>query len=45
MQDKTDAIYEIAIAERALRQCKWYEFIKKNVLKAYIDVLKFIHEI
>ena len=39
------AVYDLTVVERALRQCKWHEFGKKKVLRAHADLIKFIYEI
>ena len=39
------AVHDLNVVERALRQCKWHEYGKKKVLRAHADLIKFIHEI
>tara|TARA_R100001443_G_scaffold33361_1_gene47279 strand:- start:688 stop:951 length:264 start_codon:yes stop_codon:yes gene_type:complete len=40
MSDKDTWKNEIEIAHRQLRRCKWYQFLKKQELRAYIDIIK-----
>lgn len=44
-EEKQQGINELRVVNRALRRCKWYEFGKKKVLKAHVDLIKFIYEI
>lgn len=45
MTDKLDAINEVARIDRALRRCKWHQYIKRKTLRAYKEMLLTIHEL
>ncbi len=45
MNDKSDAINEIARIDRLLRRCKWHHYLKRKTLKAYKHMLQTIHEL
>jgi len=45
MRDKLDALHEVELVERALRRCKWYQYIKRKTLLAYKDMLYTIYEL
>ena len=43
--DKLNGLKELKIYKRALRKCKWWQFIKRKNIKAHIDLVKYIYEI
>ena len=43
--DIIEALHELEVVERAKSQCKWHEFGKKTVYRAYADLIKFMNDI
>ena len=45
MSDKEVWKNEVKFAERQLKMCKWYQLLKKEEIKAYIDIIKKMHNV
>lgn len=45
MSDKEVWKKEIEFAHRQLRMCKWYQFLRKQEIKAYIDITKKMYKL
>ena len=43
--DIIEALRELEVVERAKSQCKWHEFGKKTVYRAYADLIKFMNDL
>jgi|TARA_Y100000389_G_scaffold66659_1_gene62830 hypothetical protein len=45
MSDKEVWKKEIEFAHRQLRMCKWYQVLRKQEIKAYIDITKKMYKL
>lgn len=39
-QARLNGLKELQVIRRALRRCKWYDWVKKRTLEAYADIIK-----
>ena len=39
-QARLNGLKELQVIRRALRRCKWHDWVKKRTLEAYADIIK-----